>query len=125
MNRHALWLLAGLAGAFVALRLMLLLDPDSDLFVAGYNIHHLFTGLVLITVAAPPLALDAARGRKRDLLVLTLGAGLGMALDEWVYLIATDGSNAAYLTPVSFRGGLLLVSLAAGYVAVLGRVTKR
>ena len=36
-----------------------------------------------------------------------------MALDEWVYLIATDGSNAAYLTPVSFWGGAIAVGLAS------------
>ena len=42
-----------------------------------------------------------------------------MALDEWVYLIATDGSNAAYLLPVSFWGGVVVVGLALVYAVAL------
>ena len=45
--------------------------------------------------------------------------GLGLALDEWVYLIVTDGSNASYLLPISFWGGVVVVGLAIGYVIVL------
>jgi hypothetical protein len=44
---------------------------------------------------------------------------LALALDEWVYLIATDGSNASYLLPVSLKGGIVMVGLAAVYIAVL------
>jgi hypothetical protein len=45
--------------------------------------------------------------------------GLAMALDEWVYLIATDGSNASYLLPVSFWGGVVVVGLALAYAVAL------
>lgn len=41
-----------------------------------------------------------------------------------VYLIATDGSNASYLLPVSLRGGILMVALAALYVLVLYLVSR-
>jgi uncharacterized membrane protein len=42
-----------------------------------------------------------------------------MALDEWVYLIATDGSNASYLLPVSFWGGAVAIVLACAYTVAL------
>jgi len=52
------------------------------------------------------------------------GAGLSLALDEWVYLIATDGSNASYLLPVSLRGGMVMVGLAVAYVAILYMISR-
>lgn len=104
---------------FVVLRAALYFSPDSDFNVASYNIHHLFTGLLLIGVGGIPLALFSGAGRLRLAALLVFGAGLAMALDEWVYLIVTDGSNASYLLPVSFWGGVAMLGLACAYIVVL------
>jgi hypothetical protein len=121
-RRPLVLLLGGMIGTFVLLRLWLWMTPNADFNVAGFNIHHLFTGLLVVTACAIPLALDRAGGRLRDALTGGLGVGLGMTLDEWVYLIATDGSNASYLLPVSFWGGVAVVGAAAAYaVAWAGR----
>ena len=50
---------------------------------------------------------------------MAFGAGLSLALDEWVYLIATDGTNASYLLPVSLWGGVVMIALAVAYIGVL------
>ena len=118
-TRRAKLVVAALVVTFVVTRAMLTMSPNSDFDVAGYNIHHLFTGLLLITAGGIPLTLFAGRSRTLDVACVAFGAGLALALDEWVYLIATDGSNASYLLPVSFRGGVLMVGLAALYVVVL------
>ena len=118
-TRRARIVLAALVVTFVVARAMLTMSPNSDFDVAGYNIHHLFTGLLLITAGGLPLALFAGRSRILDIAAVAFGAGLALALDEWVYLIATDGSNASYLLPVSLKGGVLMVGLAALYVVVL------
>jgi aminoglycoside 6'-N-acetyltransferase I len=123
-RRQLLLLLGAMIGTFVLLRLWLWMTPNADFNVAGYNIHHLFTGLLVVTASAIPLALDLARGRLRDALTAGLGVGLGMTLDEWVYLIATDGSNASYLLPVSFWGGVVVVGIASVY-AVAWAVRRR
>jgi hypothetical protein len=60
-----------------------------------------------------------------DVAAVVFAAGLSLALDEWVYLIATDGTNASYLLPVSLRGGIVMVSLATLYVAVLYMTGRR
>ena len=39
--------------------------------------------------------------------------------------IATDGTNASYLLPVSLRGGIVMISLATLYVAMLYMVGRR
>lgn len=118
-TRRAGIVLASLIATFVVIRALLTNSPNSDFVVAGYNIHHLFTGLLLITAGGVPLALFPGRSLTLDVASVAFGAGLALALDEWVYLIATDGSNASYLLPVSLKGGILMVGLAALYIAVL------
>jgi hypothetical protein len=93
--------------------------PGTNLSVGTYNIHHLFTGLLLVTLGGFPLILFHGESRVLDLSAIVFGVGLGMALDEWVYLITTDGTDASYLLPISFWGGAVMVSLALGYLFVL------
>jgi hypothetical protein len=110
---------------FVITRILLHRSPDSDFDVLGYNIHHLFTGLLMIVAGGLPLALFPQRSRALDLAAATFGGGLALALDEWVYLIVTDGTNASYILPVSLKGGIVMVSLAAVYVAMLYMIGTR
>lgn len=120
MDKRRAKLVAGaLVATFIVTRTMLTASPNSDFDVAGYNVHHLFTGLLLIAAGGVPLALFPGRSLALDLAAVGFGAGLALALDEWVYLIATDGSNASYLLPVSFWGGVLMVGLAAVYILAL------
>lgn len=118
-RRRARLVLIALVATFAVMRTSLALSPNSDFDVAGYNIHHLFVGLVLILIAGVPLAVSTGRSRWTDAASLGFGCGLSLALDEWVYLIATDGSNASYLLPVSFWGGVIVVGLAAFYLVAL------
>lgn len=120
MNKGARILTVSMLSTFVVLRMLLNLSPDADFDLFGYNIHHLFTGLLLLTVSGVPLVLFGDF-RQRTHALIIFGIGLAMALDEWVYLVVTDGSNASYLLPVSWWGGSLAVGLAVAYVAALGR----
>lgn len=107
-------------GTFTALRLWLWISPNADFDILGYNIHHMFTGLLLITLGGVPLAIFRGNTHRLDVALVVFGLGLGLALDEWVYLIATDGSNASYLSPISFWGAMVVIGLALSYVVVLG-----
>jgi len=111
--------LGSLLITFVALRLYLHQFPGTNLDLAGYNIHHLFIGLLLITLGGMPLALCDGSSRWLDIAALLFGVGLSMALDEWVYLIATDGSDTSYLLPVSLWGGVLMIGVATAYVLLI------
>lgn len=125
LRRRALLLAVPLVASFVALRAYLFVAPDRDLNVGPYNIHHLYLGLLLIVVGGIPLALSRDGGRRGDLAAVVFAIGLGMALDEWVYLIVTDGSNAAYLYPVSFWGGVTMMALVCGYLGALVLASRR
>ena len=120
-DRHrARLVLASLLLTVVVVRLALWRSPDADFDIAGYNIHHLFTGVLMMTAGGLPLALRAGRSRGLDVACLVFGAGLALALDEVVYLIATDGSNASYLLPVSFWGAVVVVGAGVLWLAVVG-----
>ena len=123
-RRRAAIILVSLVATFIVVRVSLSMSPDSDFNVMGYNVHHLFTGLILITVGGIPLALFPRDSRILDAMAALFGAGLSLALDEWVYLIVTDGTNASYLLPVSLKGGTIMVVLAAAYVAILYILSK-
>ncbi len=119
-RRRAGLILASLLLTFAVIRLAMWRSPDSDFEIAGYNIHHLFTGVLLSAAASIPLILRPGRSRGLDLACIAFGAGLSLALDEVVYLIATDGSNASYLLPVSFWGGVVVVGLGALWIVLVG-----
>ena len=118
-------LMVSMIGVFVVLRISLHLSPNSNFNVGGYNIHHLFTGLILIMLGGVPLVISHL-GTKLGLLATAIfGVGLGMALDEWVYLITTDGSDESYLLPISFWGGVAAIAVAIAYAVLLGLVGRK
>src|SRR5688572_29352656 len=92
-------LAVSMALTFVMMRAYLHSWPDTDLDVAGYNIHHLFSGLVLVTFGGIAAVLLPPTHRLSRAAVAVFGVGLAMALDEWLYLIVTDGTNESYLLP--------------------------
>src|SRR5688572_27152481 len=114
-RRNVADLLAAMIGTVAVLRAWLFITPNADFTIRGVNIHHLFSGVLLTVVAAIPLALASSGGILRRLQVACLGIGLGLMLDEWVYLVMTDGSNASYLLPVSGWGALIALGLASLY----------
>lgn len=125
VRRNALMLGVAMFGTFAAVRIHLAIAPNADFNVGSHNIHHLFTGLVLITLGGIPLAVLRGNSRGMDMALVAFGVGLGLALDEWVYLIVTDATNASYLLPVSFWGGLIAVGVAIGYAVGLAVISRR
>lgn len=118
-TRRVALILLTLLFVFIVLRAFLHTYPQSHLTVGPYTIHHLFIGLLLIVAGGLPLAIFHGDNRFLDFAALCFGAGLSMALDQWVYLIATDGSNQSYVAPVSLWGGIAMVAFAVVYLTLL------
>lgn len=109
------WMLAALA----LTRLSLWFRPNADFNLGPYNIRHLFTGVLIMSAAGIAATASGLGARARDACAALFGIGLALTLDEWVYLIVTDGTNASYWTPPSVAGGFAAVGLAAAVLAVI------
>ncbi len=123
--KRAWVLILAMTVTFVVMRAYLHTSPNTDLNIAGYNIHHLFTGLVLLTLGGIPAVLLPASHPWSLPVLAVFGVGLALALDEWLYLIVTDGTNPSYLLPVSFWGGFVAVVFAIVYAFLLARRSHR
>lgn len=114
--------MATLLVTFVGFRVVLHLSPDVDLFIAGYEVHHLYTGALLMAIFGIPAVIA---DRPLTLLnVVGFGVGAAMVLDQWIYLITTDGTNASYVTSWSLWTGAMMVLLGVGYAVILGRSAR-
>jgi hypothetical protein len=91
-------------------------SPDSHVFIAGFLVHHLFSGVLFLIPTAFLLALGIRSSRRRNLARVVLGFSGAMILDEVVYLVCTDGSGVAYRGSVSLWGAAGLMSLASVFL---------
>ena len=124
-TKRTLYLIASIILTFIFLRVSLYISPNSNFDIGQYNIHHLYTGILVLTIAVIPLLLSEAKTKFADVLIIMFGIGLSMVLDEWVYLIATDGSDASYLTSVSLWGGVIVTGLTVCYILAIWLFMRR
>ena len=111
-----LLILVPMLATVFSLRLYLHLVHVRHIYPGGYLVHHLFVGVLILVPAALLLAFGT---RHRVLARVGLGVGTGLILDEVVYLVATQASDADYVSRVSLVGSFALVSLAVIFLLVL------
>jgi hypothetical protein len=99
--------------------------PSTHVYVSGYLVHHLFSGVLLLIPTAFLLAFGIRSDRGRALLTMLLGVSSSMVLDEVIFLICTDGSGEAYRGRVSFWGALTLMALASGVLLTIFALSSR
>jgi hypothetical protein len=115
-----LFILIPLVATFAGQRLYLhFVNVNTDLYILGRNVHHLFVGAALAIPAAFILAFRPDTPWLTFAALAALGSGSAMVLDELVYLIATDGSNASYVKPLSLWSAVALESLAVGMLLLI------
>lgn len=98
--------------------------PNADFTVGAYNIHHLFTGALLMSAAGMAASLDL-QPQARDACAAVFGMGLALTLDEWLYLIVTDGTNAAYWTAPSVLGAIGAIACAWMWLFFAPRLRRK
>lgn len=111
--------IAVLIATLFVVRVFLFTFPFSNLDLGLYNIHHLFLGAFLLVITAILLII----GISNKSVIVIAGLASAMVLDEIIYLIATDGSDLAYLTPTSLWGAVTLTLTVLVTAGVAYRVT--
>ena len=122
-KEHLLLYTYSLALTVIALRITLSIKPNLNLNIGPYTIHHLYLGAFLLIVATIFLLFRIIEKP----IVLLAGVSTGLILDELIYLVTTDGSNAAYSSLISLGGALALTMLflAISVVIYSARNTKK
>ena len=103
------------------IRFFLFLSPSVNLNIGSYNIHHLYLGAFLIIVSLIFFILNIVN----KFIIVLAGVSSALVLDEIVYLIATDGSDKAYLTPISLGGTIILTAIVLIFTVFLYRYNKQ
>lgn len=104
--RHTFFLiLLPMLATFLSMRLFLHLVRVQHIYVDGHILHHLFSGALIVIVAAFVLAFDPEQRRMAILARVALGVGSAMVLDEVVYLVMTKASDDDYISRLSLFGG--------------------
>lgn len=106
-----LLILLPLLATFACQRFFLHIVGAHHVHPGGYLVHHLFFGIVFVLPAAFTLALGPRSRLTAILSRVALGIGSAMMLDEIVYLVATEASDADYVSTLSLRGALIFISL--------------
>jgi hypothetical protein len=108
----------------VGQRLYLHLVQVRHVYPAGYLVHHLFSGALLVIPAAFVLAFGTRNRLLMILAPMVLGVGSAMVLDEVVYLIATQATDDDYVSVVSLGGSAALISTAVVTLLILYRLHR-
>jgi hypothetical protein len=120
--RHTfLLILLPMLATFAGQRLYLHLVQVRHIYPAGYLVHHLFTGALIVIPAAFVLAFGTRNRALGTLAPVALGVGTAMVLDEVTYLVATRATDEDYVSPVSLGGAIVLITLATALLLVLYR----
>ena len=109
-----------LLAALVLLRVFLSILPSTNLNFLGYNVHHLFVGSLLVVVSLVFLIFNIVN----NFTIIFSGISSALVLDEIIYLIATDGSDLSYLTPVSLWGAITLSAIILTLAIILYNAKK-
>src|SRR6266481_4824801 len=116
-----LLILLPMLATFVGQRLYLHLIRVQHMHAAGYLLHHLFTGTLILIPSAFILAFGTRNRLLTFLAPAALGIGSAMILDELVYLVATKATDDDYISPLSLWGATIFISVAVLLLVFLYR----
>lgn len=107
INDSLILFFVGMIGTIAFVRLYLLFFPQTNLYVFGRNVHHLYFGALMLLI----LNVTNIAGLKGWEFVALSSIGSGLVVDQLVYLVASSGGHRAYFSTLSFFGMVLVLAL--------------
>lgn len=123
-KRTLLLIVLPMLATVVGVRLKLHLVGIQHLYVGGYIVRHLFSGVLFVIPAAFVLAFVPRQRWLAQMATVVLGFGSGLVLDEVVFLVATNASKEEYVSSLSLGGSIVFISLATVLLLVLYRLLR-
>lgn len=121
LKQKVLFYLIPFLATIILTRIYLYIFPFTNLDLGQYNIHHLFLGSFLLVITTILFIFEI----NLSYILALSGISSALIVDELTYLIATDGSDLAYLTPVSLVGAIILTTLIVTLVGGLYYVKQK
>jgi hypothetical protein len=113
------WNLLIYAGMFVAtlafVRISLVFFPHTDVFIFGYNVHHLFSGSFFLVLLAPLLL----AGFSGYIAAILAGAFSALIVDQLVCLVVGDCNEEKYPGKSSLLGMFFFAAVVLVEVALI------
>ena len=103
IKQRVLYFIVSLVVTLFSTRFFLFLSPSTNLYFGGYNVHHLYVGAVILIFVLLMMMFNIIS----SFLFIISGVGTAFIIDELVYIIATDGSDASYLGFLSLTGTII------------------
>lgn len=124
--KRTFWLiLVPMLATFCGQRLYLHLVRVQHIYPGGHLLHHLFTG-ALITICSGFILAFGTRSRLLDNVApAALGIGSAMVLDEVIYLVATQATDADYVSPLSLWGAIFFITVATLLLLLLYHLQRQ
>jgi hypothetical protein len=88
-------------------RFYVLLYPNNSLILNGYEVHHLYTGVLIILFSIIPVIFIGhiyLNNKSRKLLLFIIGIATGLIIDEFFFLLSGGKTNNDYWNSISVNG---------------------
>ncbi len=112
---NLLYFLGAFVGTLVLLRVSLYFFPHTDVFIAGYNVHHLYTGAFILVLLTPLLLV----GVFPKILAALSGVAAALIIDHLVCLTVGTCGEKTYTSKQSFWGMMIFASIVVGITVAL------
>lgn len=91
-------------------RLLVFLFPENSLVLYGYEIHHIFTGVLILIFTIILVNFTGHiyfNNKLRLLLLFVIGISIGLIIDEFFFLMSGGKTNNDYWNSISVNGAMI------------------
>lgn len=91
----------------VFFRILVFFVGEKSLFITGREIHHFYLGVILVMICGILFFFSKLKKIKKYSLIF-FAVGVGAIVDEFTYILFTNGTHTDYSSPISYIGVIIL-----------------
>ncbi len=116
-----LWLFVSIVASVLVTRFNLHYFGVWHVYIRKHILRHLFTGSLMVILSGFVLAFGPSHAWSAILTLIVFGVGSGLILDEIIFLMATNRTDADYTSKPSLTGAIwfTLAGLVALFISYL------
>ncbi len=106
-------------------RILVWLIQERSLYLFGFEIHHFYLGVLLVMLAG--FSRFFSKNKKLNKIdLIGFGIGNGLILDQFIFILFTNGNHTEYFSRFSILGSLgLIILVVVIYYFIFCKETKK